>query len=144
MGKINISLIIRDHFSTLRNNRSGKLSTSDFLLFIGTPVILGMLCWWANFNFDTVILNGMLAAFSIFAGLLLNLLVLVCTFAGNPRFIGSDAATVTRRRTILEVHENLSFSILISIAVVVVALVGLCEIKYVEAKVSHPAVSITL
>jgi len=144
MGKINVSIIVRDHFSTLRDYRSGKLSAGDLFLFFGLPLALGLLAWWENFSFDTDILNGMLAAFSIFAGLLLNLLVLVCTFAGNPRFIGSDAATVTRRRTILEVHENLSFSILVSIALVVVALTGLCEIKYTGAKASHPLVSITL
>jgi hypothetical protein len=142
MGKINVLKIVTDHFSTLRDYRNGKLSFSDLALFLGLPLALGAIVWWQHFNFDANVLNGMLAAFSIFAGLLLNLLVLVCSFAGNPRFIGADAATLTRRRLILEIHENLSFSILVAIAVVVLSLAGLCQMKYARATDSHPVLSI--
>jgi hypothetical protein len=144
MRKINVLKIVTDHFSTLRDYRDGKLSLSDIALFIGLPFALGAIVWWKHFNFDASVLNGMLAAFSIFAGLLLNLLVLVFSFAGNPRFIGSDAATVTRRRLILEIHENLSFSILVAIAVAVLSLAGLCQLKYAHASDSHPLLSISV
>ena len=75
MDKINILRII-DDFSTLRDYRTGRLSISDLALFLGVPFALGGAVWWWHFNFDANVLNGMLAAFSIFAGLLLNLLVL--------------------------------------------------------------------
>jgi hypothetical protein len=142
MGKINVFRIVKDHFGTLRDYRTGEMSLSDVSLFIGAPLALGGLVWWKHFNFDATVLNGMLAAFSIFAGLLLNLLVLVFSFAGNPRFVGSDPATVTRRRLILEIHENLSFSILVAIAVAVLSLAGLCEMKYAQSKDSNPIISV--
>lgn len=142
MDKINVLRIIMDHFSTLRDYRTGKLSVSDLGVFVGLPFLLGAAVWWWHFNFDANVLNGMLAAFSIFAGLLLNLLVLVCLFAGNPRFVGADAATATRRKLMLEIHENLSFSILVAFAVAVLSLVGLCQIKYMKATDSHPLISI--
>jgi hypothetical protein len=130
MSKINVFRIISDHFATLRDYRTGKTSAMDIVLFVLLPLFAAVITWWTGFNFDSSVLNGMLSAFAIFAGLLLNLLVLLCGFAGNPRFIGTDPATVTRRRLVREMHDNLSFSILMAIAVVGLALAGMCAIKY--------------
>jgi hypothetical protein len=60
----------------------------------------------------------------------LKLLLLICGFAGNERFSGFDTPSTIRRRFLREIHQNISFAILVSIAIVVVALVGLFEIKY--------------
>lgn len=70
-------------------------------------------------------LNGMLAVVAIFAGLLLNLLMLAWGFVVDPRFGCADSAAQAKRRFLREIHQNLSFAILVSIAVVVLSLIGL-------------------
>jgi hypothetical protein len=45
---------------------------------------------------------------------------------------------------ILEIHEDLSFSILVAIAVAVLSLAGLCQLKYAHASDSHPLLSISV
>ena len=141
MTKINVWRIVQDHFSTFRNFDTDTVSVIDYFLFLGIPVGATGLCWKIGFNFGPDVLNALLAAFSIFAGLLLNLLVLICGFAGQERFSGYDASSTTRRRFLREIHQNLSYAILVSIAVVVVALIGLSAIKYTDpagAKIQNP------
>lgn len=43
--KINISPLIRAHFDTLRNNRSGKISKLDLFLHLVTPTIAAIVSW---------------------------------------------------------------------------------------------------
>lgn len=102
-----------------------------------------------RFSFKADVLIGILSAFSIFAGLLLNLLVLICGLAGNQRFGGSDAAAETRRRFLKEIHENLSFSILISISIVVLSLIAISVMRFLEQTpgqilTTHPVVTFLL
>jgi hypothetical protein len=131
MDKINILNIVRDHFSTFHEHDQRGPSQDDYLLFLGVPLVSALfVVLILKFSFDSGILNSLLAAFSIFAGLLLNLLMLICAFTGSDKFAGFDAVSATRREFLREIHKNLSFSILVSIAVVVLALVGLGEIRY--------------
>ncbi len=124
-SKLNVFDIVTEHFNTLYDYRTGRRSVPEFLVFVGTPVLFGVLGTWKSFRFDTNVLNGMLAAFAIFAGLLLNLLMLAWGFVVDPRFSGADAAAQVKRRFLREIHQNLSFAILVSIAVVVLSLTGL-------------------
>ena len=127
MSKINIMAIVSSHVGTLRNYRTGKISASDFFVFAIVPLAVAGVTGWYGISFTTDVLNGLLQAFSIFAGLLLNLLVLVCGFSGTSKFSGTDQASAERRVFLSEVNDNLSFSIVVSLAVVVlcVAVLGL-------------------
>jgi hypothetical protein len=124
-SKLNVSGIVKEHFDTLYDYRTGRRSVGEIVVFVGLPVALGAAGVWKAFRFDTNVLNGMLAAFAIFAGLLLNLLMLAWGFVVDPRFSGADAGAQLRRRFLREIHQNLSFAILVSIAVVVLSLAGL-------------------
>jgi hypothetical protein len=122
MGKLNVWKIIRDHFSTFRNYATGERSVGDFVIFLGLPLAIASVVLWRDINFKPSVLGGMLSAFSIFAGLLLNLLLLICGFTGDQRFAGTDAATTTRRNFLREVYFNLAFSILVAIGIVALTL----------------------
>ena len=87
-----------------------------------------------GFGFKADVLNGLLTAFSIFAGLLLNLLVLVFSLPQSiaESFNPADNQAIIRRRVVREIHANISFAILISLAVVVVAIVALWTTRHNE------------
>ena len=110
-------------------------SKADVLLFIIFPFFLGGLAAWLGFDLKTDVLNGLLTAFSIFAGLLLNLLVLVFSFtqANAQQQSGPTEAYVSiRRRVLRQIHANISFSIVVSLAVVVTTIVALWTLKHSE------------
>ncbi|WP_269938770.1 hypothetical protein [Arthrobacter sp. HY1533] len=45
-SKINIFPIVRDHFGTLRNAATGRLSPMDFIVHVGIPIAAGIASWW--------------------------------------------------------------------------------------------------
>ena len=143
LGKLNIWKIIRDHFSTFTNYRTGRVSISDYLLFLGIPLALAVIAVWRNITFPSAVLSAMLSAFSIFAGLLLNLLLLICNFANNQRFAGSDPATAMRRTFLKQVYFNLAFSIILAICIVAVTLVSLSFASHQE-QATHPIATVLL
>jgi len=134
MTKINLWRLISDHLHTLVDYPNTRLSVGDAVLFFGSPVALGAVCAALGFGFKADVLIGLLTAFSIFAGLLLNLLVLVFSYTQsafeNPN--PPDTTALIRRRVVREIHANVSFAILISLAVVVVATVALWVVRHYE------------
>ena len=133
MSKINLWWIVRQHLSTLVDYPNKRISIQDISLFIAFPVILATFAALFDFNLNTDVLNGIMAAFSIFAGLLLNLLVLVFSFTqvNSSQPVGpTDAYFTVRRRLLREIHANISFAIVVSVAVVVVALIALWNLKH--------------
>jgi hypothetical protein len=73
------------------------------------------------------VLNSLLTAFSIFAGLLLNLLLLVLTFSGHeqqPSMLAKMRVTLIK-----ELHDNIAYSILLSIVLVVIAMAEVAKLK---------------
>ena len=127
MSKINVLPIMRGHLETLRDYSTGKLSVWDVVVFFLVPFVLGALGVRFGWGFSVEALNALLAAFAIFAGLLLNLLLLVYTFASE----GFDHGLLARvkARFIREVHSNIAYSVLVSVCIVVVALVAVVRLK---------------
>ncbi len=135
MSKINLWWIIREHLNTLVDYRQNRISVGDVALFVVFPFVLGGGVAYFGLNLKTEVLNGLMAAFSIFAGLLLNLLVLVFSFtqSNTAQTSGPTKAYTAIRRTILrEIHANISFSIVMALAMVVVVLISLWGLKYTE------------
>jgi hypothetical protein len=114
--KLNVLAIIADHFATLYDARTGKRSITDWFVFVCLPIIIGAVAVYVNFSFRQTSLSGMLSAYSIFFGLLVNLLVLAIGFMGGDRLSTLDAATTTRRLIVKEFYYNIAFAILLSIA----------------------------
>ncbi len=119
LEKVNISPIIRDHLASFRDFRTGSRKGSDVILFWGIPICVAALCLWRGLLLSTASVNAILTAFSIFAGLLFNLLVMVLTFLQTSNSKGVDLGDlVTKKQILREVTANLSFAILLAMAIV--------------------------
>jgi hypothetical protein len=128
--KIDITRIVVAQVRTMRDNSTQKYSFPDLLLFYGLPVLLGAGGSYYGWKFNADVLNALLAAFSIFAGLLLNLLILVYTFSSQAEH--PAALTKNRLTLIKELHDNIAYSILVSIVLVVVAMITVAYLKMHE------------
>lgn len=127
MNKINLLRIIVGHLDTLRNYSSGKRSWADVAFFFGLPLLVAFLGWFYGWGLYVDALNALIAAFAIFAGLLLNLLILIYTFSTGSTF--PNALAKTKTRFVRELHDNIAFSVLVSILIVIAALVGVTQLK---------------
>jgi hypothetical protein len=125
LGKIDVREIVSGHFETFQDYATKRRSYSDLVLFIGGPVVITALVLWKRFEFGSSAVNALLAAFSIFAGLLFNLLVMVLSFLQSGRGNSSERQLMIRRDLLRQITANLSFSILTAVAIVTVAIVAL-------------------
>jgi hypothetical protein len=130
--KIDVTRIVVAQARTMRDNSTQKYSHVDLLVFYGLPVLLGVGGAYYGWKFSTDVLNALLAAFSIFAGLLLNLLILVYTLSSQTEH--PAALTKTRTALVKELHDNIAYSILVSIVIVVVTMTTVAYLKMHE----HP------
>lgn len=128
--KIDITRIIVAQVRTMRDNSTQRYSIPDLLLFFGVPLLLSVLGPHYGWKFSADVLNALLAAFSIFAGLLLNLLILIYTFSSQAEH--PFALTRVRATVIKELHDNIAYSILVSIFIVVVTMITVAYLKMHE------------
>lgn len=138
--KIDVGRIIVAHWNTLRDSRTSRYSLLDLLIFLGVPIAAAISAPLYGWRFNADVLNALLTAYSIFAGLLLNLLLLVYTFStqvNHPSGLARVRAQVVR-----ELHDNLAYSILISIVLVVLCMAAIAYIK-MEASRSATAPWVT-
>jgi hypothetical protein len=145
-SKVDVTDIIKDHFLTLLDSETQRISKRDVVFFFGGPLLAGAAGWYFfNLKFNYEGLSTILTASSIFAGLLLNLLVVLFSFADRP-----DSATSllqVRRQLIRELNTNISFSILISLCVVMVSLVAVFWVAGLPADqkfISAPATAVLI
>lgn len=138
--KINIMDIIKRHLKTLKDYSTKKTSKKDILTFFIVPAIFAICLT----NKCTVTNNGVqivLTVFSIFAGLMFNLLILIMDIGRRVRKQGNEEKVDAKRQKIteqliLETYTNVAFSILVSLFVICITLVfviGLSNIiiKYI-------------
>lgn len=133
--KIDFSKICLDNLRTFRSHDTNKLMVSDFLLFLVFPVILSVVIITSKFELKENFVTAIITAASIFAGLLLNLLVLIYTI-----FISDREKVQTRLPPdkynvwiglIRETFANVSFCILLSIIIVALSLLFYLELASV-------------
>jgi len=127
MNKINVIRIIVGHLDTLRDSSTGKRSWVDLAFFFGLPLLAALIGWFYGWGLYVDTLNALIAAFAIFSVLLLNLLILI--FAFSPGAAHPNALAKTRTGFVRELHDNIAFSVLISILIVIAALVGVAQLK---------------
>lgn len=136
MNKIDVSPIIRNHIGTLVDYSTHRRSKGDLFLFFGLPVLIAALAVYLRWSFSVDALNALLAAFAIFAGLLLNLLLLVYTFSTDSKY--PSALERVRVQLIRELHNNIAYAVFVSIVIVVVALFAVTRLKMPEGAASTP------
>lgn len=77
-SKIRVGFIVRKHLgAALTDSQSNRILWKDALSFFGLPLTLGLLTYAAALSDKSGLINLLMTVSSIFAGLLLNLLVLV-------------------------------------------------------------------
>jgi len=137
--KIDITRIIIAQVRTLRDNATQRYSVPDLILFFGLPIALGAGGAYYGWKFDADVLNALLAAFVIFAGLLLNLLVLVYMFSAStehPAALAQNGTTLIK-----ELHDNIAYAILESIVIVVMTMI---TVAYLKMREQPPADAFTV
>jgi hypothetical protein len=137
LGKINISSIVGDHVKTLVDFRTGKGSLNDLLLNVIAPVIVSLILVYTHVFLSDDIINILIAALSIFVGLLLNLLVLLFTIIDKikeqlaQKFDKIDTEFIRsvflKKKYLKEIYSNISFSILISLISIILILFCSCS-----------------
>lgn len=128
--KIDVTPIVRAHVSTMRDHSDNRYSLADFALFYGLPVVAAVIASRLGWKFNADVLNSLLTSFSIFAGLLLTLLLLIFTFSARDE----QPTMVSRLRVSLvkELHDNVAYSILIAIVLVGVTMIAITILKMNE------------
>jgi hypothetical protein len=136
MDKINIFPIVSRHIDTLVDHSTGRRSLSDIFLFFGFPLLVSSAGFYYKWGLSVDAMNAVLASFAIFAGLLLNLLILVYTFSSETNH--PNALAKVRVSVIRQLHDNIAYSVLISMTVVVLALIAVARIKISDSVIGVP------
>jgi hypothetical protein len=129
LGKIDVRDIVRDHFRTLVEYRTGRPSRPDYMLFLVGPAIAATLLHVAGVRLSDAAITVFITAISILAGLLFNVLVLIHTVA--ERF-ESPVGEKDGRRLLHEVYSNIAYAIL-------VCLISLIPLGTLTLTRSYPA-----
>lgn len=124
LTKISPSKIIKDHFSTFKNDETGRKMISDYFLFFLVPSIIAILiCVFAD---PKVIIKNLvdtlITSISIFAALLFNLLLLVFDLVQKINDVDSKEKNLQKREFLRQIYSNISYSIFISIISVILLL----------------------
>lgn len=133
---MDVIAIVVDHWSTLRRHPSNELSWMDVIVFGGAPIFLGALhFFYAEVAKDGKVDEVLVAAFSIFAALLLNVQVFLLGFkiepdVSPPKASKEDQALRKKKSEMRalfygELFSNISYAILVSIVVLAATLAAI-------------------
>lgn len=135
--------IIWDHIHTIydyskaRDIHNPQVDLGACLVFFGIPLLAALaVVHWLEVRLGDSGLNAMLTAFSLFAGLLLNMLILVYTVIKSIQVEMQQASVPTssakqinleRLALAKELYYNISFGVLVSMAQIVCLLLGMWD-----------------
>lgn len=125
--KVNVIDIIKRHVQTLKDYASQKSSKKDYFTFFVLPAFVAITLAIKG----TITDNGtgiLLTVFSIFAGLLFNLLILIMDIGRRVKKQGEEKSVDAKKQRITETlisetYSNVAFSILISLTVICITLI---------------------
>ena len=118
--KINCLRIIRDQIQTLYQTSSeNKVNKKDIFTFYFLPFLISLIIYfiWIDI-YDSDSLNLIATVVSIFAGLLLNLLLLIYDILRT-----TDNTENLKRKLLNEINTNISYCILVSIILILLLLI---------------------
>lgn len=127
----NIKRIVTDHLDTFRHYAERRWLMRDIAVVFGLPLLCLVAAVWWGVRLNEALVNAGLTAFSVFAGLLLSVLVLLYSVVQTERNAAGQAPVRTAEQVRMEkvravflkqVHANVSFSILECVAVIVLCL----------------------
>lgn len=118
--KLDVRDIVVDHVATLKDARTGRRSRADIVAFFALPILIAGGLIWAGLRLDSTEIAILITALSIFAALLLNLLLLIHSIITG---MGTGAETLRRRNLLQELYANISYAILISVVAITLLLI---------------------
>lgn len=116
---INPSIIISSHFKTFRrlNGNNKMMSPADFLLFACLPIFLAILLTYLNPEGLVIESSDLIKVIAIFGAFFFNLLALIFNIKDKIKNNAGD--NPLKKKFADEIHANISFSILLSILLIV-------------------------
>jgi hypothetical protein len=93
---------------------------------------------WFGAQIRSTAVNALLTAFSIFVGLLFNLVVMVLTFLQNTQGSPDYRFLQVRKQLLREITANLSFAILVALLMVAVAIISLVRTRKDDEPIHLP------
>ncbi|MCX6180488.1 MAG: hypothetical protein NT150_00985 [Bacteroidetes bacterium] len=133
-SKIGFAKIIAGHIKTLKNFRTQKTSFWDILGFYVLPCAISYLMVKFDFKINDSVISAFIAAMSIFAGFLFNLLAIVYGFMdkikANTNQQAEDKFSALKKIYVDEIHSNITYNILISV-LSIIPLIGLFSSDFV-------------
>lgn len=117
--KIRVTRIIKGHFDSLRNDKTGKKSIWDLATFFVLPMgIAAYLCFVNGVVISDNDINVLLTMFSIFAALLFNFLMLIIQVKETPS-ANSKINLEKYQKCISQTYYNVSFTTLLSVIAII-------------------------
>lgn len=138
--KINIYPILCDHINTLKNNKTKKISRIDLIFSYGMPIIPAAIFPYIGCSFGKDMLSAIISSFSIFVGLLINVLVLIYTIINNEETKNTEPSESQKesKKLLIETFYNISYAILISFISIFFSLIPyIGQNDEVFKKISH-------
>ncbi|BBZ80037.1 hypothetical protein MANY_53740 [Mycolicibacterium anyangense] len=121
-SKASVRPVVRAHFDTLRDDRSGEIRMLDLVLFAGVPVVAGLALGIFEFRMkDTA---AVLAGLAVFTALLFGLVIFVFQLRVQIKDDGRDRDRPRLASLIDETFANVTYSVVIGIVTTVVGVVA--------------------
>lgn len=112
LTKLNIFGIVIDHLNTLGTYRGRRYKGVEIFIFYGLPFLLSLALLWFGFSLNDNTANILLTSLSIFAGLLLNLLLMIFDAIRKTK---DDKDDPERETLLKETYSNIAYCILIAL-----------------------------
>lgn len=111
LSKVDIRPIIRAHFASLKDARSGRTMLSDWAIHLGAPSVAAVGAFLAGVELTNETKAVLITAIALFGGLLFNLLVLASglRLAARGSFLFGDSKLLSR-----QLLANIEYSILLA------------------------------
>lgn len=132
-NKINVLKIITEHISTLKDYGTGRYDVCDLILFFFIPFLIAAILPFFKLLITKEVANVLITSFSIFVGLLFNLLLLIYDVSGKPGLI--KLSSNPKFNLLRQTYINTSFCILISIFTLILLLVFFIPINIIMLKI---------
>lgn len=141
IDKMSIKKIIIEHLNSLKSSNApnGKLSIAEIFCFIIFPFIFAVMFTWKKILNEQDI-NTIITIFSIFAGLLFNLLILILDMVRKTKEMAKDENDANRyniRKVLLkETYANISFCIVLSLVLLCLSFIFVVGVSNLLIKFS--------
>jgi hypothetical protein len=122
-SKINVKSIIAGHIKTLHAGNNEKISWVDLLVFFFIPLAISVIFLYFQINISKEVASLLVNFGAIFTALLLSVLVLVYEQSNKLKEKkDNDIFYNLKVKLLNELYYNICYSVLISIALVVICL----------------------